>query len=668
MFYSDMKIFNQSHLYADTSSFYRNNQAIETKETGLCGVQPVDMDSHYVHIIEKYNRHLVREKPIAGGSGFDFTDSYRKHSDWGKHYKRLNAYHPVYVREPDARAMMKGFFSNSDKSIENKIKNANFTVYRKNGLPLSYSRDTFTAELDEILSPLPEEKKSCIFDKMGIYPVYKGGCLTGYDGFLTLENLDTSDETEAKIYTVADEFLNKNYVETNDAELNQILNSLIKGMPEFINIIGKKQHSAHSFSVDIHTLNVLQKCMQNPEYDKLSNTSKMVLKLAVIMHDIGKAEEINDNNHTSKSADSARNILERYTFPPEVKARTYDFVKNHHWLELYNSGRIKAADVGVLYRRSEDIQMARIFAEADLKGADNVGFLWNAYNYALSDSYQKPVDEAISKINQTGQLIYSSKIFNKDKIPTVEYKGNLYKVVDVNNLSDEQLSEIYLPNTKKSDLRYVVHIVPDDEEEKIDKLETAVTLGDTASDAVLSCSYISPDNKKTPSNGKFGLILDVTPENLANAYFGNEYSGTLKNQIDFIKMLTSNAAGFPLYRSVIPNFIKKNLELTDEEYAELYRQLQNTASLHKLNYEAQNDIEKTYDINGRSISSREIANAVKAAGDNLFSRSISYNEICVNRPQTSGFLAKVDSIGDIPEEYLEFIAKHNLPIILLGSD
>ena len=43
------------------------------------------------------------------------------------------------------------------------------------------------------------------------------------------------------------------------------LNDITKAFPELYTIIGKGQHKTHSYDVGIHTLNVLQDVMKNPQ-------------------------------------------------------------------------------------------------------------------------------------------------------------------------------------------------------------------------------------------------------------------------------------------------------------------------------------------------------------------------------------------------------------------
>ena len=68
-----------------------------------------------------------------------------------------------------------------------------------------------------------------------------------------------------------------------EPEIKEVLDGLIKGMPEFTAIVGKNNMEPYAFSVDIHTLKVLQSAMNNPLYQTLGDLDKTILKYAIIL-------------------------------------------------------------------------------------------------------------------------------------------------------------------------------------------------------------------------------------------------------------------------------------------------------------------------------------------------------------------------------------------------
>lgn len=614
------------------------------------------------------------------GNGDDFNlgaeDNYKKTSNWPERYEHLKKFYtPVYVTEEEIKTMMRKFFSNSDKLIEGILKNADFAKYGKQGIPLMYSRDKFIADLDRITSLMPYDERQNVFDKIGIEPHYdyRSGRLDGFNGYLSYDNLNFKEDSE--LFDIVYGFLQENSVNTGDKNLDEALNALINGMPEFLSVIGKKQHGSHDYSVDIHILKVLQTALLNPKYSELSNKDKTALKFSIMLHDIAKREGELDSNHPQASADLSRNIISRYKFPLVFKQRIYELVKNHHWLKEYNSGEKSAEDIAVIFRRKGDINIARIMAEADLKCINETGYFWKNYGIALKEEKQKPVDAALEMQKQSGQLLYTSKIINRGNIPSVDYKGSLYKVIDVPNLSDKELSRIFAPGTAKSDLRFAVHVVSDKNDKKIAKLQTACSLGDVAGDGVLSVSYISPDDKRTINDYRFGLSFNVSPENTVNAYTSNQYSGTFKNESDFLELVRADEEILREYRQVIPDTIKKQLGLSDEEYGKLYDMIFDNKHLSGIYLNTFDDrtkrminVDKKFVINGRIIEGRDVAAAIKKAGSTLIKETFDFNEVNLYKPIANAFIAKVDSIDEIPDEFLEFVRNNSLPIVLLGHE
>lgn len=608
----------------------------------------------------------------------EIDTGYKTSSEWPQRYEMLNKlYSPVDVDDKDIKNLMRSFFTNEDKSTENTIKTADFSRYGKDGIPLSYTRQEFLTDLSSQLSTYSPAKQLEIYDKIGIQPHHDfyTGELTGFDGFLTYNNLDRNNRDEEEIYTIVHKFLKENSINTDDKELNKTLNALIQGLPEFISIIGKKQHELQDYSVDVHILKVLQKAMSNPNYEKLSNIEKTALKWTITLHDIAKQENENDYTHPQTSADISRNILSRYKFPATLKQRIYELIKNHHWLTAYNMGDASAEDIAVIFRRKGDIDIARIISEADLKSINESGSFWNDFGCVLDSKRQKPIDDAIKLQRETGQLLYSSKIVNSGNIPEINYKGNSYKVIDINGLTNEELASIYTPDTTKENLRFALHVVNDEDENAIQKLETAYSLGDTASDGVLSVSFISLEDKKTLCDYKFGLSFDVSPENTVNAHYSNQYSGTLKNEEDLIELTKADNEFLSNFRKLIPDAIKKELNLNDDEYRQLYDMICDNQSLSRIYINNQKtktgkeiSINKKFVINGKTINGKDVVNAIRKAGNNLIKETFNFNEINLYKPIANAFIAKVDSIEEIPESMLNFVQKHSLPIVLIGKD
>lgn len=566
---------------------------------------------------------------------------------------------PTKVSQADVVQMFKGFFANNNPELEKLLKETDFTIYQKKGLPLVYTREQFLSDFSRVLSEMDETSKAKLLNKMQITLVNNdAGKLAGYNKIINLDFLPENTH-EQKALELAKKFILENKVNTNNDKLNNALNSLIKGMPEFINIIGKLQHKTQDYSVDIHILTVLNYILNNPLYETLSDIEKLCIKLSTIVHDISKPQGINDKSHPMLSALYARDILTKFNLPCEIKDRVFELVKNHHWLELYNTEQKDVSYIASLFRRKGDIKIARIMAEADLKAIDKSQSLYNAFKSALDDPMQKPIDEKINFINKTGQMFVTSKIVNKSLIPKVEYKGETYKVVDFTKLpKDFDLAQYgFSPNTTPENLRLLVHMLPDFD---LQGINTLFDLGNPSYEGYLCASYISLDGKSTYENKKYGVCLDAENVNIANAYFETQLSGRRKNFSKFIGALCANNT----YRNFTVNFIKKELGLSDDEYAELFFRIQN------LKYASQFDNLSPFKINDKTIDSKRIKEAILAADEQLIRRNgdLKYNEVNVYTPKTTALIAKTNSLAGVPKKMLDYSKEHDLPIYILGKD
>ncbi len=572
-----------------------------------------------------------------------------------------NVITPVKVSREDVIRMMKGFFANNDKKLEQLLSTAQFEKFRREGLPLAYSRKSFLGDLNSVLKGVPQNEQAEIFKKMGIKPIFDAQNIIGYNGIINLEGL-SNEGIEGKVSKLAVKFIKENSVTTGEKELDEALNSLICAMPEFINTIGKQQHSAHDFSLDIHILTVLKDAIANPEYQKLSNEEKFCLKIAAILHDIAKSEGVKDSSHPDLSALYARDILSKdsMVLPDEMKNRIYELIKNHHWLAAYNTNKVSADELAVIFRRSGDLKIAQIMAQADLMGINANLALYHRYANALSDSMQKPIELELNRINATGQMFLPNRIVTPSKIPTVEYEGKTYRVINFKELdkNTDLFRYGFEPGTNVDNIRFFIHTVDDN---KISNLENVYRLNDSNNGGFICVSYASVQDNPTFGNNKFGLSLYGENVNIANASFINQGSGSNKDFMCFSETLRGQNYK-SAHRKLIPDAIKKELGLSDEEYSQLY------AKMQKYRYPSQLDNDREIKLGEKVFSARQIKNAIRNADEvMIISLRSQHNEANLYSPKTQGIIAKTDSIEQLPKELLDFAQKHNLPIFLLGA-
>ena len=107
-------------------------------------------------------------------------------------------------------------------------------------------------------------------------------------------------------------------------------------------------------------------------------------------------------------------------------------------------------------------------------------------------------------------------------------------------------------------------------------------------------------------------------------------------------------------RTYIPNLIKQKLHLSDKQYIELIKKIQNLKSwtaIQKFNSKIANILKSVFDE--------------MELGKRKYGRE--YNEILVSRPKIQAIFSYGQEYKDIPAFLKEYAMENDLPIILLGD-
>lgn len=285
-------------------------------------------------------------------------------------------------------------------------------------MTLKYSRKDFISDFNSAINKSSSIENEKLFQKLELIPKFnEAGEFVSYEGFPNVKSLDSKKPLHRKISNLIERFTEKNEVVTKDFQLNQVMNSVIKAFPEFTHFIGKAQHSiegpitkivSENTSVDVHTMKVYQNMLNNPEYQKLSDSGKIISTFLALFHDSGKIENVLDKGHPATSALYVSKSLENVNLSSNIKNRIVSLTKDHHWLELYNTNKASAEEIALKFKNPEDFKIAKIFADADLKGL-NAEF-YDAYKSALSKEKLEPVEKAIFKLNNGDSLILSGQM------------------------------------------------------------------------------------------------------------------------------------------------------------------------------------------------------------------------------------------------------------------
>ncbi|MBO5947950.1 hypothetical protein J6Q66_03840 [bacterium] len=519
--------------------------------------------------------------------------------------------------------------------------------YGKTGLPLKYPREEYVKKLTQILSTVPTDAKQNILKKMDIELIED---LNGFNGLLQIHKLNSNDKTEKEILEETQKFLLQNEVITENEDINKKLNILIKAIPEFLNVIGKKQHQTHQYTVDCHTLKVLEETLKHPKFETLTPQNKILLQLAVIFHDFGKDEGVIDSGHELKSAHLTNSILKKINLPEEKKDIITEFVKNHDWFAKLQKGT-SPEEIAIIFKNPQGLDMAEIFANSDLLGVSkefhDLIISKNQINVELIKNLQKD-------IYNYGNLIFTTHILNPQKIPVVNHKGHEYRVLDFTKFSDdEDLFNYGLNIHKKADFNVLFHAGNGN----ILKL-----FSDPTNEGVICTSLISPTRKRTYGYCNLGFMLESSNLNIVNTFNVNQGSGDKKTFNYFFSEIFCNKHEFRDYAQYI--FLdtlksKYKIKLKDEEYGELFKRIHNKKFLTQITDEK---------IGKKNIKKEIIIDGIKSINEHLLKNAdVAHNEINVYNPKIKALIFIGDSISEIRNKYLRFARENNLPIFILGS-
>jgi hypothetical protein len=280
---------------------------------------------------------------------------------------------------------------------------------------------------------------------------------------------------------------------------------LIQGFPEFTSIIGKID-ADHAGSLDVHTLKVLSKAMSDPNYAKLSDKEKTMLKFAVLLHDIGKVEGVN-TPHAGKSALYARSILDKINISSDMKDGIVNLIKNHHWTqspqEFYH-----------YFRTTEQQNIAKILGNADKNARFN------------TNTETTPTGKKFENIYSRKELdITQNSFVATKKYPTRNYtlsngKTVSVKIADLRNVNYDTSASDYgwFSNETLGKTKFQVHNVKTDAYgTATDKLREIIKASlNPNKEIVLSTSVTDIPRMQSNGYGNVTAILKTPNGNLSN--------------------------------------------------------------------------------------------------------------------------------------------------------
>ena len=493
-----------------------------------------------------------------------------------------------YIKTEPAKqiSFLKHIITNNNHQSEKIFAECDFTAPEfEHGIPLKYSRAQFVQDIKNITAELSESDAEYLYKYFNIN--MSGNGFEGLPIIPEKPSVRLNATLQAKADKISEKiraFTLNNEAVVSDTQLKTVLDSIIQGMPEFTTIIGKVQHGTHKYTVDIHMLKVLQQAINDPAYKNLSDKGKTILKLSILIHDLGKKEATVDKGHETLSAEYISSILQKFKLPEDVRFRIIDLVSNHHWFEHYCKGNLSPESMAALCRNPENFEISKIFAKADLMNVSE-DFHYRITSTSspeeLNDYFNnkfKHVENKLQYIQEHANLIFDTKIMNNgDKFPIkkVMYKGQPeeFKVFDMTKATKEDFIKAgFFPETKAKDVRFITHMPTDNIDDLYGKMKMFHFLTyNSEMKSVQSTSLTSSANKSSYGGRKFGFILDIDQSDFAAASSENISSGFEKTFKRYTELLFGNVHGHGIKPFVRDNFLKESAKLgydiTEKQYA-----------------------------------------------------------------------------------------------------
>lgn len=580
-------------------------------------------------------------------------------------------------------------FNQTAKTLGTALANLSDSDFNSLQLSQEYSKENFIKDTFEITKNLSTQERQKVFDYFG-FELYKNKngtqadnnhhhkfSILGYPVNLNNGKKLTSidDENTRKVVEQLRPFVikysenNKIFV-SNSPQITESLNEIVKYLPEFRTAIGKIQHSTHNFDVAKHSLKVLQKIVQNPDYDTLNDSDKKIMLLAALLHDIAKAEGTRDSLHYVNSSFDSYYITKKFNLTRDEELKLYALINNHEWLGYVNKKDIsenetikrqQSAAFDLQYDNLFD--MEKIFTLADLKSVKNNNGFYEKFKSDF-EKHCSAVQENIKELKKTQPLLPVTKVPSATRINeaitqvnadgSTNLKG-IYKtedrliVIRFNEVENETwhkigfgkdvvsrgiktLTSIY-DEVDTGNIHFFVHGL--DYENQLSKFD-AFNLVD--SDAMLSVSYAERPESKMRFFRKQGVILNADTKYVYGGGNTDSGSGCCKSINDFKRNYVFD--GFRQSdRNYISQLIKSELGLTDEEYLEFLQENKNKAFDEIEPIEVRNKLIKAF----------------AGINSNVRNGNRSYNEMYLSNPEVVGVFAYPENTNSIIGNTMDFV-------------
>lgn len=513
-------------------------------------------------------------------------------------------------------------------------------LVKAGGVKLSYTRESFKENILSKIKDLPSSEQKAILNKFGLAQESEG-IMSGFP--VLMEQGAKLTPVESSINNEIRKFLTENKImlPAGFEEYQGALDGICKTFPEFMFTIGAKQHKTHTKHLAEHMLMAMQENMKNPLYKTLNPSDRRVLGISTLLHDLNKIERTVDPIHPLTSSQSVNAIVQRMEgLTTTDKNRIINFVENHHWLmkikDLESVNPEVVSDLAFKFRHGNDFQMAKIFAESDLK-AVNSGF-FPTYGGKIQSKTVQEIEQRIRQIQANGKMVFTTD-------------------VTLDRAINAGAKELTLGEGKNVTKNWVVGA----KELGLDKENVIYHAADEAGliCAAGNCGYgrelvLSASLGKQGQMGTYGNcpqfigFRQMDMNNIGSAFKSNTKYGKTYNKM---KLYLFKENTFPLK-------VKKQYSITDDDYAKVFNEV-SSRNLKLSEIHSDKSIQK---ILGGKKEAIEFEEAVKSVNKELESTEEGFKEVVIMNPEL-GFIGTKNGAQAIGYDLRKFAQEHNIPIV-----
>lgn len=366
-------------------------------------------------------------------------------------------------------------------SLSNSLASLSDEKFNKLEIKQEYDRDSFINDVSNTIKSLDDNEKQKVYDYFG-FELHQNEhtktklTIAGYPKDNNKTDIDITDSKTKKAIEAIRPFVFKfntnNYIYCSNKEIEEKLNEIIAILPELRVSIGKIQegnkdengiianNGNHSFDAFKHSLKVMQKIVQDDNFNKLNDSDKKIMLIASLMHNISKKEGSKDIFHPKESSFDTFFIAKKFNLSQDEEVKLYNLIKYQKWLEFLDNVKStkKIKDTAYDLRHDNMLDMSLIFTHANLKAVKDNDSFHNETGYGkMADIAAEKMQILIDRLKTTQPILPVTKIPSASRINEAIYEVHadgstnikgVYKnkdglvILKYNELVNEELEKI----------------------------------------------------------------------------------------------------------------------------------------------------------------------------------------------------------------------------------